>query len=289
MPYKDKEKQKEYFKRYREEHRKELLQKKRDYCKSEKGIAARKRWNEQNREKVLASKRKEYQRNLEHYREYERKRSKTEHRRNYEKELYEKHKSEKNALQRARWKNDGSYREKRLAAVKAYRERNRDKIAARDKRYAERNADKISAYHKEYQKENAEAIKPRKRKYNESRKIFYGKDPFHAIHRYFQNGYFRYVSTFKTYLYILKLGTKEETPFADFGSRTREVFFQTEPLQLSKDTYQVDFDVTTRQLSGSVVETATMRAVISVKVLQPSEDDIRDIGSDPQSGEKLTR
>ena len=28
MPFKDKEKQKEYFKKYREEHRKELLQKK---------------------------------------------------------------------------------------------------------------------------------------------------------------------------------------------------------------------------------------------------------------------
>ncbi len=30
-----------------------------------------------------------------------------------------------------------------------------------------------------------------------------------------------------------------------------------------------------------------MRAVISVKALQPSEDDIKDIGSDPQSGKKL--
>ena len=69
---------------------------------------------------------------------------------------------------------------------------------------------------------------------------------------------------------------KEETPFADFGNRTREVSFQTEPLQLSKDTYQVDFEVTTRQLSGSVVESVTMRAVISVKALQPSEDDIKD-------------
>ncbi|MDE5899651.1 MAG: type IV secretion system protein [Treponemataceae bacterium] len=69
---------------------------------------------------------------------------------------------------------------------------------------------------------------------------------------------------------------KEENPFADFGSRTREVFFQTEPLQLSRDTYQVDFQVTTRQLSGAVADSQTFRAVISVKTLQPSEEDIRD-------------
>lgn len=69
---------------------------------------------------------------------------------------------------------------------------------------------------------------------------------------------------------------KEENPFADFGNRTREVFFQTEPLQLSKDTYQIDFQVTTRQLSGSVVSNQTFRAVVSVKVLQPSDEDIKD-------------
>lgn len=69
---------------------------------------------------------------------------------------------------------------------------------------------------------------------------------------------------------------KEENPFADFGSKTREVFFQTEPLQLSKDSYQVDFQVVTRSLSGSVSENQKLRAVISVKVLQPSDDDIKD-------------
>lgn len=68
---------------------------------------------------------------------------------------------------------------------------------------------------------------------------------------------------------------KEETPFADFGSRTREVIFQTEPLQLSRDTYQVDFRIVTRMLSGNIVADKTMRAVISVKVLKPSEDDIK--------------
>ena len=69
---------------------------------------------------------------------------------------------------------------------------------------------------------------------------------------------------------------KEEKPFDDFGSKTREVLFQTEPLQLSKDSYQIDFQVITRSLSGSVLADARYRAVVSVQVLQPSEEDIKD-------------
>ena len=69
---------------------------------------------------------------------------------------------------------------------------------------------------------------------------------------------------------------KENNPFADFGDRTREVIFQTEPLQLSKDTYQVDIQVVTRLASGSIFENKTVRAVISVKVMKPSDEDIKD-------------
>ena len=69
---------------------------------------------------------------------------------------------------------------------------------------------------------------------------------------------------------------KEETPFADFGTKTREVIFQTEPLQLSKDTYQIDFKIITRHLSGGIDSEKTVRAVVSVKVLRPSDEDIRD-------------
>lgn len=69
---------------------------------------------------------------------------------------------------------------------------------------------------------------------------------------------------------------KENNPFSDFGNKTREVIFQTEPLQLSKDTYQIDFQLVSRLLSGSVSENVTMRAVVSVKVLKPSEEDIKD-------------
>lgn len=69
---------------------------------------------------------------------------------------------------------------------------------------------------------------------------------------------------------------KENNPFADFGDRTREVIFQTEPLQLSKDTYQIDFQVVTRLPSGNVSENKTVRAVVSVKVMKPSDEDIKD-------------
>ncbi len=69
---------------------------------------------------------------------------------------------------------------------------------------------------------------------------------------------------------------KETKPFEDFGERTREVFFQTEPLQLSRDTYQVDYTVTTRSLQGHVSDETNYRALITIKVLQPSDEDIRD-------------
>lgn len=69
---------------------------------------------------------------------------------------------------------------------------------------------------------------------------------------------------------------KNENPFADFGSKTREVVFQTEPLQLSRDTYQLDFQVTARTLSGNETDAKLYRAVVSVKTLQPSDEDIRD-------------
>ena len=69
---------------------------------------------------------------------------------------------------------------------------------------------------------------------------------------------------------------KENNPFADFGSKTKEVEFQTEPLQLSKDTYQVDYQVKSRMLTGSVINDVRMRAVVSVKVMRPSDEDIKD-------------
>jgi type IV secretion system protein VirB5 len=69
---------------------------------------------------------------------------------------------------------------------------------------------------------------------------------------------------------------KEQNPFADFGTRTREVLFQTEPLKVSADTYQVDYQLITRQLSGQVMSNEAYRAVITIKMLQPAEEDIKD-------------
>ena len=69
---------------------------------------------------------------------------------------------------------------------------------------------------------------------------------------------------------------RENNPFKDFGSRTKEVLFQTEPLKVSADTYQVDYQIITRQLSGQMMGNESFRAVITVKMLQPSDEDIKD-------------
>lgn len=69
---------------------------------------------------------------------------------------------------------------------------------------------------------------------------------------------------------------RENNPFKDFGNRTKEVIFQTEPLKLSADTYQVDYQIITRQLSGQMMSDESFRAVITVKMLQPSDEDIKD-------------
>lgn len=74
MPYKDLEKKKEYQNKYRELNREKLLQKKREYSKSEQGKRKAKEWKEKNREKYLESKRMEYRRHRERYMEYDRKR-----------------------------------------------------------------------------------------------------------------------------------------------------------------------------------------------------------------------
>lgn len=69
---------------------------------------------------------------------------------------------------------------------------------------------------------------------------------------------------------------KETDLYKSFGEKTREVFFETEPLRLSNDTYQVDFQSVTRNLDGNISEKKYYRIVISIKTLDPSEDDIKD-------------
>jgi len=69
---------------------------------------------------------------------------------------------------------------------------------------------------------------------------------------------------------------KENNPYSDFGDYTKEVNFETDPLKISKDTYQVDYKVTKRIITGSIVEEKRERAVISIKALNPAEEDIED-------------
>ncbi len=68
---------------------------------------------------------------------------------------------------------------------------------------------------------------------------------------------------------------KENNPYADFGTKTKEVVFETEdPLKLSNDSYQIDYRLITRLLDGRITDDEVYRAVISVKTLKPSKEDI---------------
>ena len=69
---------------------------------------------------------------------------------------------------------------------------------------------------------------------------------------------------------------KENNPYGDFGRCTREVEFETEPLKITRDTYQLDYKVVTRHVSGSIQQEERFRAAITVKTLNPAEDDIKD-------------
>ena len=69
---------------------------------------------------------------------------------------------------------------------------------------------------------------------------------------------------------------REDNPYKDFGDYTREVEFETEPLKISKDTYQVDYRLITRTLTGVIIKDIRQRAVITIKALNPTEEDIQD-------------
>ena len=69
---------------------------------------------------------------------------------------------------------------------------------------------------------------------------------------------------------------KENNPYKDYGSYTKEVDFETEPLKISRDTYQVDYRHITRTLTGIIIEDKRQRAVITIKALNPTEEDIKD-------------
>ena len=69
---------------------------------------------------------------------------------------------------------------------------------------------------------------------------------------------------------------KETSIYEDFGKYTREVLFETEPLKLSKDTYQLDFKINTNTISGKQIKSQRFRAVITVGMFTPNENDLRD-------------
>ena len=203
MPYKDKETRREYFKKYRELHREDLIAKKKAYYNSEQGKKTRKEWKEKNHEKVLEIKRAEYKRNKEHYNEYDRKRAKTEKRIKQNKEYYKKNKNDISVRNKEKYKNDSEYRKRKQDNSLNYRNNNKEKIQTTQKKYYKNNKEKILDYHKNYCLKNKTKLCNKKKIYNENRKIFYGRNPYSAAFRYFHK-YTTYISSFKNYLLILK-------------------------------------------------------------------------------------
>lgn len=67
---------------------------------------------------------------------------------------------------------------------------------------------------------------------------------------------------------------KEEKLFDGFGSIMREVVFETEPMKVSNNTFQVDFHLITRSMSGSNLVEEKKRALVTTDCMIPSKDDV---------------
>ena len=69
---------------------------------------------------------------------------------------------------------------------------------------------------------------------------------------------------------------KENDLYGAFGEKTREVFFETDPLKLSSNSYQLDYQVITRDLSGSITNREKNRIVVTIDLLAPNEKDMKE-------------
>ena len=55
---------------------------------------------------------------------------------------------------------------------------------------------------------------------------------------------------------------------------TQEVVFDTEPMSVSSSTYQVDYHVLRRNLSGKLINDTYYRALITTELMNPADDDL---------------
>ena len=66
---------------------------------------------------------------------------------------------------------------------------------------------------------------------------------------------------------------REDSPFDNFGLKNQTVAIET-VLELSKNSYQIDFIVTTTQVDGSSKKLSRKRAILTTILLEPSKDDM---------------
>lgn len=148
------EENRERLKKYREENRERRLANQRRYCEKHKEKIAelKKIYREKNKEKIKEKNRRYREENKERIREREKK--------YYEehKDLVKKYREENKDKIRERKKR---YREEHKEVIKKYREENKERIRTRNKEYREQNKEKI----KKYLEENKEKRNAYNREY----------------------------------------------------------------------------------------------------------------------------
>jgi hypothetical protein len=157
MPYKDKEKQKEYYQLNKEK----ILERVRKYQRNYKGkIRERKRqYYQKNKEKIVKHQKQYIEENREKVKEYR-------------KEYYQKNRDEivkKNKEWRE--KNKDRYRQYKKEYGKMYKEKNKEKIKKQNREYYLKNKKRIDKYREKWVKEHPELQKKTKKKSREKVRV----------------------------------------------------------------------------------------------------------------------
>ena len=69
---------------------------------------------------------------------------------------------------------------------------------------------------------------------------------------------------------------KEHNFFDDFGNITREIYIKGSPKNIDPNTYQIEYKIVTREISGLLQSNKDYKAIVSTKILEPAIRDVKD-------------
>ena len=170
MSHKDPEKGREYNKKYYEKNKEVLSIKSKKYREEnkEKIKENRKKYYEENKEKLSEKKKKYREENIEKIREYDRKRSKTANRIEWNKKYKEENKDRLGEYGKKYGKKYRQENKDKLNEYAAeYRQENRDHLIEQMRAYYKKNSDTIRKQSKKYYEENKELCNAASKKYRE--------------------------------------------------------------------------------------------------------------------------